>query len=65
MRRSAQGSLEYLLLLGVSIVIIMIVVGYVAKFSHSEAEMITEMNNKNVNSVMNAISNISSGEINS
>ncbi|NJF25934.1 class III signal peptide-containing protein [Thermococcus sp. Bubb.Bath] len=64
MQRKAQGSVEYLFVLGATIAIVVLVVGYIAKFSHNAAQTQTERNNDNVNSVMSKVRNISSGEIN-
>ncbi|WP_048148856.1 class III signal peptide-containing protein [Palaeococcus ferrophilus] len=64
MKRFAQGSVEYLFLLGATIVIILVVVGYIATFSHNMANSTAETNNQNVKNVMDKIANISSEEIN-
>lgn len=64
MQRRAQGSVEYLLMLGVTIIVVLIVVGYIATLSNNVAQTQTERNNDNINNVMSKIRNISSEEIN-
>lgn len=63
MKHRAQGSTEYLFLLGITIVVILVVVGYIATFSHSMANTTAEMHDQNIGSVMDKIQNISSEEM--
>ena len=63
MKYHAQGSVEYLLLLGITIVIVLVVVGYVATFSHSMANTTARMDEKGIGSVMDKIRNVSSSGI--
>lgn len=51
-------------MLGATIVVIVLVVGYIAKFSHNTAQTQTERNNEGINSVMSKVRNVSGSEIN-
>ncbi|MFA4646736.1 hypothetical protein QDY65_03385 [Pyrococcus kukulkanii] len=60
--RRSQGSIEYLILLGITIVIIFIVVGYVATYTHSEASIANRTAGNVMSNVKEGILNITSEE---
>ncbi len=64
MHRSAQGSVEYLILLGATILIIFLVIWYIATSPNSAAKNQAEVNNNGISSVMSHIKDIASGEVN-
>ena len=55
--RNSQSVLEYLLMIGVIIIIVMIVLGYVATYTESEAKIATKTANESFDIISNAIRN--------
>ncbi|WP_048055956.1 hypothetical protein [Pyrococcus sp. ST04] len=64
MARRSQAAIEYLILLGVTIIIVFIVVGYVVLYTHSEAKTASTTGESVISNVKSGILNITSQELN-
>ncbi|AFN03302.1 hypothetical protein PFDSM3638_02530 [Pyrococcus furiosus DSM 3638] len=63
MKRS-QSAIEYLLALGITIIVVFLVVGYVARYTHSEASTAANTVEKGGETIKEGVKNITEKELN-